>query len=59
VFFFKLKPSKFSQIREYKAAISNLRTFAKEKILDRINEIEKEGVVNDDMLSIILAGASN
>ena len=53
----QLKPSKFNEIKKYKESIKVLREFAREKILDRLKEMESGEFVVNDMLSIIFKAA--
>lgn len=54
----KIKPSNFSQIKEYKDSIKTLRQFAKDRIMERVKDMQSEGYVNSDIFSNMVEASS-
>jgi hypothetical protein len=56
--FFGYNPKNFFKVREIKTSIQRLREYAKERILQRIKDMENNNYVVDDILSLIFKTAS-
>ena len=56
--FYTLNPLNYFRIRELKESIKRLRQYAKDRILQRIKDMESEDYVVDDILSMIFKTAS-
>ena len=54
----KFRPTQVLQVRKFRNSIRRLREFAKQKIEERIAEMESDDFVADDILSIIFKTAS-
>jgi hypothetical protein len=51
---FKFNPKNWSKIREFKQTLKDFRNFAKEQILQRMDEIKNGDEVRNDILSFIM-----